>query len=138
MLAEVAAGLDDARAADVLYGLLRPYERVNAMAAGEVAIGPVARFLGILAAAIGRREDAAAHFEDAIAMNARMAARPWLAHAQEDYARMLRGRAGARATRRGRASCSPRARATYRELGMRPARRSSGRDRRRRPRPARP
>ena len=45
--------------AAVLYRLLRPYARVNVMAAGEVAVGPVARFLGILAATTGRREDAA-------------------------------------------------------------------------------
>ena len=35
--------------AAVLYRLLAPYARVNAMAAGEVALGPVARYLGILA-----------------------------------------------------------------------------------------
>ena len=49
LLAEVAAGLDDRGAAEVLYGLLAPYSGVNAMAAGEVMVGPVARFLGILA-----------------------------------------------------------------------------------------
>lgn len=73
----------------MLHTLLRPYARVNAMAAGEVALGPVARYLGILATTTSRWEEAAEHFEDALAMNARMGARPWLAHSQDDYARML-------------------------------------------------
>ena len=117
LLAEVAAGLDDRGAAEVLYGLLAPYSGVNAMAAGEVMVGPVARFLGILAAAVGRPGAAAGHFEDALAIEARMAARPWLAHTQEAYARMLRDRAGPGDDARARellAAC----RATYRELGI--------------------
>ena len=59
------------------------------MSAGELVIGSVARYLGILASAMSRWDDAARHFEDALAMNARMGARPWLAHTQEDYVRML-------------------------------------------------
>jgi uncharacterized protein HemY len=59
------------------------------MASGEVAIGSVARYLGILATTTGRWDAAAEHFEDAITLNARMGARPWLAHAQDDYAHML-------------------------------------------------
>jgi hypothetical protein len=70
-------------------GLLEPYPRVNAMAAGEVALGPVARFLGILATTTTRWEEAGEHFEDAMAMNAKIGARPGLAHTQDDYARML-------------------------------------------------
>ena len=62
------------------------------MAAGEVALGPVARYLGILAATTSHWEEAAGHLEDAIAMNAAMGARPWLAHTQHDYARMLLAR----------------------------------------------
>ena len=78
---------------------------------------PVARFLGILATAVGRHVDAAAHFEDALAIEARMAARPWLAHTQEEYARHA-----ARARRSRRRRACPRVlaacRATYRELGI--------------------
>jgi tetratricopeptide (TPR) repeat protein len=96
LLAEVAARLGDEERAAVLYRLLRPYARVNAMAAGEVALGPVARYLGILATTTSRWEEAARHFEEAIATNARVGARPLLAHTQDDYARMLlaRGRPG--------------------------------------------
>ena len=49
ILAEVAAYLDDRKRAAVLYRLLEPYGHLNAMASGEVAIGAVARPLGILA-----------------------------------------------------------------------------------------
>ena len=41
---------------------------------------------------MSRWEDAQCHFEDALAMNARMGARPWLAHTQYQYAIMLLAR----------------------------------------------
>ena len=43
---------------------------------------------------MSRWGEAAQHFEDAIAMNATMGARPFVAHAQHEYARMLLARAG--------------------------------------------
>jgi tetratricopeptide (TPR) repeat protein len=117
LLAELAEHLNDTDRAAALYRQLAPYGRVNAMAAGEVALGPVARYLGILAATTSRWDEAAAHFEDAIAMNARIGARPLLAHTQHDYARMLlqRGQPGDRERARELATEGI---ATYRELGM--------------------
>jgi hypothetical protein len=117
LLAEVADHLPDLDRAAVLYRLLEPYARVNAMAAGEAALGPVARYLGILAGTTSHWEEAAGHFEDAIAMNAGMGARPWLAHTQHDYARMLlaRDRPGDGARAR---ELLDRAVSTYRQLGM--------------------
>ena len=88
LLAEVAVRLDDRAQAEVLYALLKPYARVNAMAAGEVALGPVARYLGILAGATERWEEAAAHFEVALALNVRVGASPWVARTREDQARV--------------------------------------------------
>lgn len=38
---------------------------------------------------MGRWEEAEHHFDDAVAMNAKMGARPWLARTQYEYARML-------------------------------------------------
>jgi tetratricopeptide (TPR) repeat protein len=117
ILAEVAACLHDRERATVLYRLLAPYPRVNAMAAGEVALGPVARYLGILATTTSRWDEAASQFEDAMTMNARMGARPWLAHTQDDYGRMLlvRDQPGdeARALELLGTAVT-----TYRELGM--------------------
>jgi Tetratricopeptide repeat len=86
---------------------------VNAMASGEVALGPVARYLGICAATTGRWDEAAAHFEDALAMNARLGARPLLAHTEHDYGRMLLARDDPRA-----AELLARAAASFRGLGM--------------------
>jgi DNA-binding SARP family transcriptional activator len=117
LLAEVAAYLHDHDRAAVLYRLLAPYARVNAMAAGEVALGPVARYLGILATTTSRWEEAAGHFEDAIAMNARLGARPWLAHTQNDYARMLLARDAPGDTVRALELLAE-AVTTYQELGM--------------------
>ena len=117
VLSEVAAGLEDHAAAEVLYGLLRPYADGNAMAAGEVMIGPVARYLGILATTAGRADAAAAHFEDALAIEARIGARPWLAHTQAAYARMLRGR-GLPGDEARAAELLAASRTTYRELGI--------------------
>ncbi len=117
LLAEAAAALGDVAAAELLYGRLRPYVRVNAMAAGEVSIGPVARFAGILAAATGRPDVAAGHFEIALEIDDRMGARPWLAHTQHEYALVLRERGAPGDDARARellAAC----RATYRELGI--------------------
>ena len=91
LLAETAVVLDDRAPAECLYAQLSPYAGLVALAASEVSIGPVDRPLGMLAAAVGRPEDAAHHFEAAIASCRRMGARPWLAHSQYDYAVMLAG-----------------------------------------------
>lgn len=117
LLAETAAHLRDRDAASVLYQLLGPYARVNAMAAGEVAIGPVARYLGILATALGRWSEAEMQFRDAIALSAGMGARPWLAHTREDLARMLLARDETGDSERAHELLAAALR-DYRELGM--------------------
>ena len=92
VLAEVAGRLGESGRAGVLYELLSPYARVNALASGEVAIGAVARYLGILATTMSRWDDAERHFEDALEMNTSMGALPWVARTERDYARMLLAR----------------------------------------------
>jgi len=72
---------------------------------------------GILAASMQRWSDAEQHFDEALAMNARMGARPWLAQTQHDYARMLLAR-GASADRSRAGRLLDDARSTYGELGM--------------------
>ncbi len=81
--------------------------------------GSVSRYLGLLAAMRKRFDEAALHYEDALAMNERMKARPWLAHTQTDYSRLLdaRGRPG---DRKRAEALRDEARATCRELGMVP------------------
>ena len=96
LAAEPCRELEDAPRAAVLYEALRPYAWQNATTPPELSLGSVARSLGVLAATMADWDAAARHFEDALTANAAMGARPWLAHTQYDYARMLtvRGRRG--------------------------------------------
>jgi DNA-binding SARP family transcriptional activator len=117
LLAEVAHSRQDRPRAQVLLHQLAPYASQVAVAYPEISIGSVARYLGLLASTLGHWEDAARHFEDAIAMNERIGARPWLAHTQEDYARMLRSR-GRSGDQERATELLDRAQASYRELEM--------------------
>ena len=53
------------------------------------ARGAVARNLGVLAASIGRGDEARRHFAAAIALHRRIGARRWLARTERDAARVL-------------------------------------------------
>ena len=93
LLAETCARLGDARRAALLHELLLPYgERYIVSVTAAVCRGSARRYLGLLATAMTRWEEAAQHFEAALERNARIGARPWLAHTQHDYARMLLAR----------------------------------------------
>jgi DNA-binding SARP family transcriptional activator len=117
LLAETAALLGHRESSTVLYRLLLPWAKLNVVDVGEGFRGSAARYLGMLAAAVESWDDAEPHFEHALALNASMEARPWLAHTASDYARMLRARNtrgdGARAD-----ELLETALRTYRELGM--------------------
>ena len=117
LLAETAALLSDTDSAAVLYRLLVPWAAFNAADWPEAIRGSASRYLGILAATRRRWDEAGMHFEEAVAMNARMGARPWLAHTQHDYARMLLARARTH-DRESARDLLNQARVTYRELGM--------------------
>ena len=92
-LAEACVALGDMRRAETLYELLFPYRKVNiTIGIGTICCGAAARFLGMLATLMEDWEVAEEHFEAAIAMDTEMHAWPWLAHAQHDYATMLRRR----------------------------------------------
>ncbi|MBA3523980.1 MAG: hypothetical protein H0T85_05420 [Geodermatophilaceae bacterium] len=81
MLADVAADLGDADAAQVLYPLLRPYAALMVCGAGgAVACGSsVSAALGRLALTCGRLAEAEAHLDDAGRMEQRMGARAYAA-----------------------------------------------------------
>jgi DNA-binding SARP family transcriptional activator len=117
LLAETSALVGDDDSASALYGLLFPWSALNVADMAEGIRGSVARYLGLLAAALSRLDAAASHFEDAIAMNARMGARPWFAYTHEDYARMLLARNASGDRERSRQLVDE-ALAIYRELGM--------------------
>jgi tetratricopeptide (TPR) repeat protein len=88
-LVEVCAALGDRDRAQVLYRVLSPYAPYAVVASEWASFGAAARFLGQLAATMGRWQEAEAHFEQALSMNAAMGAKPWLAHTQVQYAQML-------------------------------------------------
>jgi DNA-binding SARP family transcriptional activator/tetratricopeptide (TPR) repeat protein len=119
ILAEVAALLADRDRAATLYRLLDPFGQLSALASGEVSLGPVARYLGILAATIELWQDSERHFEQALVLTSRMGARPWLAHTQEDFGRMLLARGEPGDLDKAR-DLVEQALATYRDLGMEP------------------
>jgi tetratricopeptide (TPR) repeat protein len=89
LLAETCALVGDADSAALLYRRLLPWGSLIVLDHPEVVRGSVARYLGLLAATHGHLEEASAHFEAALATNARLHLRPWLAHTQADYGRML-------------------------------------------------
>ncbi|MDX1614879.1 MAG: AAA family ATPase [Candidatus Promineifilaceae bacterium] len=95
-LSEVCAYLGDARRAERLYELLLPYDgRTVVVGAATVCFGAAARYLGLLATTMAAWTAAERHFEEALALDAQIGARPWLAHTQYQNAAMLltRGRA---------------------------------------------
>jgi tetratricopeptide (TPR) repeat protein len=90
LLVDVIAAVSDARRAALLYDLLRPYTGLNVVAGIAVlCFGSAARFLGKLAATMGRSAEAGRHFEVALEENARLRAPVLLAHTQLDYAAAL-------------------------------------------------
>ena len=87
-LSEVAAELDDSARAAQLYALLEPYGGRVIVALGACCLGSVARSLGRLATTMGHHDAAAAHLEQAIAVNTAIRSPVWTAHAQLDMAEL--------------------------------------------------
>jgi hypothetical protein len=82
-----------------------------------VCYGSASRYLGMLAVTLGDHEAATEHFEHALAMNAALGARPWLAHTQGEFARLLSRRGDPHAIKRA-AALTNAALVTAAELGM--------------------
>ncbi len=114
LLAETCAILGAREPATTLLELMRPWDALNVMDMAEGIRGSTARYLGLLATTAERFDEAESHFERALEMNERMGARPWLAHTQEDYGRMLTENGD---EARGRL-LAEQAVAAYRDLGM--------------------
>jgi len=116
LLADVAVYLRDRERAALLYELLLPYQTRNAVSAPDACIGAIARTLGILAVALGD-DDAARHFEDALAINTSNGGRPWVAETQHEYGQMLLDRDSPGDRERG-LELLARCRQTAADLGM--------------------
>jgi tetratricopeptide (TPR) repeat protein len=118
-LADVCNFLKDCGRAETLYKILLPFAGRNVvMGSGAVCHGALSRYLGALATTLERWDEAARHFEAALAMNARMDTCVWLAHTQAQYATMLLARRKP-GDRKKASALLDAALATARELGMR-------------------
>jgi tetratricopeptide (TPR) repeat protein len=117
-LSEVCAYLDDRDRAARLYGLLLAHaSRCLIAGRGVICLGSMAQRLGLLCAVMSRWAEGEAHFEAALDRNARIGARPWLAHSQRQYAAMLLSR-GEGDDREKAADLLAHAVGIWRELGM--------------------
>lgn len=95
-LSEVTYELGDADGAALLYERFAPFaSRFVVIGFAIACLGSVERYLALLCSTLGRVDDAARHFERAIAANRRVDGALPLAHTLYDYARLLRA-SGAR------------------------------------------
>jgi DNA-binding winged helix-turn-helix (wHTH) protein/tetratricopeptide (TPR) repeat protein len=118
-LSLVAVSLEDQPRAENLYALLQPYPLHNTPNGFSYQLGSVSFFLARLALLLGRSDDAAGHFEVALAMNERMGCTPQVARTQAAFGDMLAD--GPRRTDRLRADgLLSEAEATARRLEMAP------------------
>jgi tetratricopeptide (TPR) repeat protein len=101
VLGELCAAVGDSESAAIVYDALAPFaDRYVVLFMGTVFLGSASRYLGLLAATMGRWEDAESHFAEAAARNQRIGARLWVAHTQLDWARMLHAQGGEDASAR--------------------------------------
>jgi len=90
LAATACAAIGDVSRASSLYAMMEPYrDGFTGVGASLLSLGHMGRYLGLLAATLGRRGDATAHFELAIERNRQMGAWPWLALSEFDFARVL-------------------------------------------------
>jgi hypothetical protein len=89
ILGEVAAYLDDARRAKLLYEPLLPYADRCVVVDAAFCLGSASRPLGLLATTVGSVDAAARHFQHALEFNARIKSPLCVAHTQRDYAQTL-------------------------------------------------
>jgi tetratricopeptide (TPR) repeat protein len=88
-LAEACGWLRDREAAAELEQLLRPFSGLVVVSPNAGCLAPVDRLLGLLVAAQGRVDDAAALHERALACSVDLKSGPLVAHSQIDYAELL-------------------------------------------------
>lgn len=102
----VAATLDDAERSAVLYELLRPHAHTTITTGAPAdVLGSVHGPLMMLAATMGRWDDAAAHYEASVLANERMGCRAWLIHTRYEWAALLAKRGSRDQARAHAAAC---------------------------------
>jgi hypothetical protein len=76
----------------VLYQLLRPHEKRNAVLELFASFGAVSRYLGKLALSMSHLDEAIRHLQAAVELNSRMGARAWTAYSSNELALALLAR----------------------------------------------
>jgi len=96
LLTPVCAALGDATRAAMLHRLLLPFANRTIVAGPPPAwcYGPAAHYLGVLAATMGRAEEAEADFRLALQLAESMGARAFVAHTQCEFGGLLVGLEG--------------------------------------------
>jgi tetratricopeptide (TPR) repeat protein len=92
MLALACTWLRDRGRAEQLYALMLPYGAyaVRITRFGAACFGSMSHYLGLLAGTLSRWDDATHHFEEAVQMNLRLGAPPFVANSRYYLARALR------------------------------------------------
>ncbi len=88
-LSEACIALNDRLRLIELYKLLKPFRYFIALIPGTVSMGAVAGYMASIAVHLDKRIRARELFEEAIALNSRMDAAPWLARVQTEYVQFL-------------------------------------------------
>jgi DNA-binding CsgD family transcriptional regulator len=88
-LADVCTSIGDRERAPVLLEELVEFRSANLMVGMTICLGPADRFLGNLAALLGRTDAAAEHYEVALALAQQSRSPVWEARVLHDYARLL-------------------------------------------------
>ncbi len=121
-LAEAACTLGDVRHAGTLYELLSDFPRRTVVIGWAAScLGSSSRPLALLAATLGRRDDALRHFDQALEHNEQMSAAPWAARTRIEYGQFLLSATGSGDRSRGAALVEQGRRSAH-ELGMTPLR----------------
>jgi len=116
LAAQVCWKVGGCRGAEAIHDLLAPY-RHQFVDVGPGWLGSVAHYLGMIAAVLGRIEEADDAFAEAAAAHTRLGAHAWLAVTQAAWAELLVGSTTPEGARRGQALLTE-AHATARRLGM--------------------
>ena len=90
MLGEAFARIGDRERCAILYQRLLPYaDRTVVVSIGAACGGPIARYLGLMAQAIGDTDAAVGHFEQSLELCERLGARTYAARTRLELGRLL-------------------------------------------------
>jgi ATP/maltotriose-dependent transcriptional regulator MalT len=118
LLGELCALIEDTDRAAIVFEMLHPHaDRHVSVGAMRRCYGSAAYYLGLLATTLERWDAAESYFEQALAMNERMGALPFVAHTQHAWAEMLLHR-GKPSDRQQALDLTRAALATAEQLGM--------------------